>query len=130
MTTQRGQSLVEFALTIGLLMLLIVATAQVAMFLHYRDALQLAVHEGAFDGSLVGHGPEDAETTTRQLWSKLAPGGRPVRVRAITRDNLVVISAEATVPALLPLPVAPFSELPVRARATHTVERFRPGSEP
>jgi hypothetical protein len=32
---RRGQTLVEFALTIGLLMLLVVATAQVAIYLHY-----------------------------------------------------------------------------------------------
>ena len=34
--SQRGQSLVEFSLTVGLLMLLVVATAQVAIYLHYR----------------------------------------------------------------------------------------------
>lgn len=130
MRSERGQSLVEFGLTVGLLMLLVVGTAQVAIFLHYRSALQLAAQEGAFEGSLVGHGPGDANTTTRQLWSKLVPSGGPVQVTVTSQGNLIMVSAEASAPALLPLPVPPFASLPVRVHATHTVERFRPGSTP
>src|SRR5439155_17708875 len=44
-----GQSLVEFALTIGLLMVLVVATAQVAIYLHYRNSIVLACREGGFE---------------------------------------------------------------------------------
>ena len=45
----RGQALTEFSLVVGLLMLLVVATAQVAIVLHYRSTLQLAAQEGAFE---------------------------------------------------------------------------------
>jgi Flp pilus assembly protein TadG len=130
MKAQRGQSLVEFGLTVGLLMLLVVATAQVAIFLYYRSALQLAAQEGAFEASLVGHTPRDADTTTGQLWARLVPSGGAVQVTATSRGNLIVVTATASAPALLPVPVPPFTRLPVTVRATHTVERFRPGSAP
>ncbi len=38
--SQRGQALIEFSFTVGLLMLLVVTTAQVAIFLNYRSSLE------------------------------------------------------------------------------------------
>jgi Tfp pilus assembly protein PilW len=130
MRIQRGQSLVEFGLTVGLLMVLVVATAQVAIFLFYRSALQLAAQEGAFEASLVGHTPADASTTTHELWTRLIPNAGPVRVTVTSQGNLIVVSAQAAAPALVPVPVPPFTSLPVTVHATHTLERFRPGSAP
>ena len=43
--SERGQALIEFSFTVGLLMLLVVATAQVAIFLNYRSSLELATRE-------------------------------------------------------------------------------------
>ncbi len=126
----RGQSLVEFSLVVGLLMLLIVATAQVAIALHYRSSLQLATQEAAFEGALAGHGPTDATLTANALWSKLEPGAGPARVTAAVKGDLVVVSAQADAPALLPLPFPPFTRLPVSVRSVHTIERFQPGSQP
>lgn len=124
---QRAQSMVEFALTVGLLMLLIVLTAQVAIFLHYRGSLDTAAREGAFEAALVGHTPADGRQTTLDLWAKLEPGGGPVQVEARRQGNLVVVDASGTAPALLPVPVPPFHALPIRAHAVHTVEQFQPG---
>jgi len=124
----RGQSMVEFSLTVGLLMLLIVATVQVAIFLHYRSSLQLAAQEGAFEGSLTGHGTADATTTTNALWAKLEPGAAPAQVSASMQGDLVVVQARAVAPAILPVPVPPFTSMPVSVRSVHTVERFQPGS--
>ena len=122
--------MVEFGLVIGLLMLLVVATSQVAIFLVYRSSLQLAAEEGAFEASLAGHGTGDATTTTDALWSKLEPNaGRPA-VTVAVRGDLVVVGAEVDAPAILPLPVPPFTRLPIRVSAAHTVERFQPGSQP
>jgi Flp pilus assembly protein TadG len=126
----RGQSLVEFSLTVGLLMLLAVATVQVAIFLHYRSSLQLAAQEGAFEGSLTGHGTGDATATANALWVKLEPGAAPAHVSASVQGNLVVVEARAVAPALLPVPVPPFTSLPVHVRSVHTIERFQPGSAP
>ena len=65
--------MVEFSLTVGLLMLLVVATAQVAIFLNYRSSLDLATREGAFQASLVGHRASDGQAETESLWKKLEP---------------------------------------------------------
>ncbi len=124
---QRGQSMVEFALTVGLLMLLIVLTAQVAIFLHYRGSLDTAAREGAFEAALVGHTPADGRPTTHDMWSKLEPGGGAIQVDARRQGSLVVVDASGTAPALLPVPVPPFRALPIRAHAVHTVEQFQPG---
>jgi Flp pilus assembly protein TadG len=121
---ERGQSIVEFALTVGLLMLLIVLTAQVAIFLHYRGSLDTAAREGAFEAALVGHTPADGRQTTLDLWAKLEPGGAAVQVDVRRQGNLVVVDASGTAPALLPVPVPPFRALPIRAHAVHTVEQF------
>jgi hypothetical protein len=126
---QRGQSLVEFSLTVGLLMFLVVATAQAAIFLHYRSSLELATREGAYEGSIVGHGPADADITTRQLWAKVEPGGGPVQVTSVRQGNLVIVTAQTYAPAIMPLPLPPFTKLSVTSRSVHTVEQFQPGSQ-
>lgn len=120
--------MVEFSLTVGLLMLLIVATVQIAIFLHYRSSLQLAAQEGAFEGSLTGHGTGDATTTANALWAKLEPGAAPAQVSASVQGDLVVVQARAVAPAILPVPVPPFTAMPVSVRSVHTIERFQPGS--
>ena len=128
--SQRGQSLVEFSLTVGLLMLLVVATAQVAIYLHYRNSLDLATKEGAFEASLVGHQPKDGEKATQQIWTKVEPGAGRIEVTASRQGGLVVVSAKTYVPAIVPVPVPPFNRLPVSSRSVHTVELFQPGSSP
>lgn len=127
---QQGQSLVEFSLTVGLLMFLAVATAQAGIFLHYRSSLDLATREGAYEGSVVGHGVADADRTTRELWAKVEPGGGPVQVTAVRQGNLVVVSAQTYAPAIMPLPLPPFTKLSVSSRSVHTVEQFEQGSQP
>ena len=126
----RGQSLIEFSLTAGLLMLLAVATVQVAIFLHYRSSLQLATQEAAFEGSLTGHGTPDAAATAHALWARLEPGAAPAQVSVSSSGDLVVVEARAVAPAILPVPVPPFTSLPVSVRSVHTIERFQPGSNP
>jgi Flp pilus assembly protein TadG len=127
-TRQTGQSMVEFALTVGLLMLLVVLTAQVAIYLHYRGSLDTAAREGAFEAALVGHTPADGRRTTLDLWAKLEPGGGAIQVEAHRQGNLVVVNARGTAPALLPVPIPPYRALPISAQAVHTVEQFEPGA--
>jgi Flp pilus assembly protein TadG len=123
----RGQSLVEFAVTVGLLMLLVVATAQVAIYLHYRNGLALACKEGAFQAALAGHNLDDGKQATHDMWQKLEPSGGPITVTA-KQATLVTLSVRGWAPAILPLPIPPFGKLPVAAQCAHTVERFQPGS--
>jgi Flp pilus assembly protein TadG len=127
-TRQSAQSMVEFAVTVGLLMLLIVLTAQVAIYLHYRSSLDTAAREGAFQAALVGHTPAHGSHATSDLWAKLEPGGGAIQVEAHREGNLVVVNARGTAPALLPVPVPPYRALPISAQAVHTVEQFQAGS--
>ena len=118
----------EFAFTVGLLMLLVVVTAQIAIFLNYRSSLDLAAREGAYQASLVGHQPSDGVLEAQTLWSKLEPGAQPVQVTVTREGGLVVVTASAFAPAILPIPFPPFTRLPVQAREVHTIEQFVPGS--
>ena len=126
----RGQSMVEFSFTVALLMLLVVLSAQVAIYLHYRNSLDLATKEGAFEAGLAGHTLQDGEQTTRELWAKLEPGGGTIQVQVSRAGRLVIVTAEGSAPAILPIPMPPFNSLPVSSRAVHTVEVFQPGSGP
>ena len=126
--SERGQALIEFSFTVGLLMLLVVATAQVAIFLNYRSSLELATREGAYQASLVGHQPRDGQLETQTLWAKLEPGAQPVQVTVTREGNLIVVTADSYAPAILPIPFPPFTRLPVHARSVHTIEQFEPGS--
>jgi len=126
--SERGQALIEFSLTVGLLMLLVVVTAQLAIFLNYRSSLELATREGAYQASLVGHQPSDGQLETQSLWAKLEPGAQPADVTVSREGNLVVVTASAYAPAILPIPIPPFTRLPVQARSVHTIEQFEPGS--
>ena len=120
--------MVEFAFTVGLLMLLVVGTAQVAILLNYRSSLDLATREGAFQASLVGHQLQDGKIEAQALWSKLEPGAEPADVSVSIEGDLVVVTATANAPAILPLPFPPFDRLPIQSRSVHTIERFQPGS--
>jgi Flp pilus assembly protein TadG len=114
----RGQAMVEFALTVGLLMLVVVLTAGLALYLHYRSDLETAAREGAFEASLVGHTPEDGRRTTLELWSRLEPGSSAIQVDVSRSGNLIVVTARGTA----------YGGLPVHAQADHSIERFQAGS--
>jgi Flp pilus assembly protein TadG len=122
--------MVEFAMTIGLLMLLVVSSAQLAIFLHYRSSLDLAIREGAFQASLVGHSSKDGDVAARELWHRIQPDAGPLDLKVSMDGRLVVATATAYAPALLPMPAPPFNQIRVQARAVHTVERFQSGSTP
>jgi hypothetical protein len=62
------------------------------------------------------------------LWSRLEPGAAPADVSASIQGDLVVVTATAYAPAILPLPFPPFNRLPIQSRSVHTIERFQPGS--
>jgi hypothetical protein len=116
--------MIEFALTVGLLMLLIVLTAQVAIFLHYRGSLDTEAREDAFEAALVGHTPADGSRSTMDLWAKLEPGGGAIQVDARRQGQPDRGGRERQ----RPVPVPPFRALPTRAHAVHTVEQFQPGA--
>ncbi len=125
-----GQSLVEFALTIGALMVLVVGVAQIAIYLHYRNSLGLACREGAFQAALAGHSLSDGQQAAVDLWEKLEPHASAISTTARQQHALTVISAHASAPAIVPLPVPPFTRILIASQCVHTVERFEPGTSP
>ena len=122
----RGQTMVEFAMTIGLLMVLIVMTAEVALYLHHRNSLQLAAKEGAFEAALAGHTDQDGVAATQRMWSTVEPAGGPITVSISRSGRLVTVTASAPPPALVPIP----GQSAMTQQAVHTVESFEPGSTP
>ena len=126
---RHGQSLVEFALTIGLVMVLVVATAQLAIYLNYRNSLSLACNEGVFEAGLAGHTLADGRRAATDIWQKLEPSNPPVTMGA-AKSGLVHLSLESWAPAIVPVPIPPFTKIAVTASCAHTVEQFQPGSSP
>jgi len=124
-----GQGMVEFALTFPVLMLLAIASAQVAIVLHVAGSLDTAAREGAFQAALAGQGPSDGAAAARQLWERLEPGA-PVAVDVRRAGRQITVVASASAPALFPVPAPPFTRFGLTARATHTVETFESGSRP
>ena len=118
--------MVEFAMTFGLLMLLIVLTADVAIYLHHRNSLQLAAKEGAFEAALAGHTNLDGDAATRRMWSTVEPSGGQITVTVSRSGRLVTVTARAPAPALIPIP----GQSAISGRSVHTIEAFEPGSSP
>ena len=125
-TASQGQSMVEFAMTFGLLMLLIVLTADVAVYLHHRNSLELAAKEGAFEAALAGHTNLDGDAATRRMWSTVEPGGGQITVAVSRSGRLVTVMASAPAPALIPIP----GQSVITGQSVHTIEAFEPGSSP
>jgi hypothetical protein len=121
--------MVEFAFSFALLMLLVVATAQAAILIHYGSSLDVASREGAFQAALAGHGLTDGKTATRQMWARLEPGAGQINVRATRSGRLIEVVATASAPALFPLPVPPFTHFDLSSKAAHSVETFAAGSQ-
>jgi Flp pilus assembly protein TadG len=121
--------MIEFALGFPVLMFLAVASAQVALVLHFGGSLDTAAREGAFQASLAGHGPADGAAAARQLWNRLQPGV-PVTVSVHGTGRQMVVTLSASAPLFLPVPVPPFTRIDLQHRATHTVETFEAGSAP
>jgi len=113
--------MVEFGVTFGLLMLVIVLTAEVAVYLHQRNSLELVAKEGAFEASLAGHTDRDGELAARRMWSAVEPGGGRLSLTVSRSGRLVAVTATAT---------APLTGQANTGHSAHTVEAFEPGSQP
>jgi len=79
---------------------------------------------------LSGTQAEDGDVAARELWHRIQPDAGPLDLKVSMDGRLVVVTASAYAPALLPMPAPPFNQIRVQARAVHTVERFQSGSNP
>lgn len=121
---QRAQTLVEFSLTVGLLLFLALAAIQATLYLHKRTSLEFVANEGAFEASLAGRTNADGERAVRDLWQQFEPGGGTLQVQVVRTGRVVVVIAAAPAPVvLLPSLIIP----DIHVRAVHTIEAFAPG---
>ena len=113
--------MVEFGITFGLLMLVVVLTAEIAIYLHQRNSLQLVAKEAAFEASLAGHTNRDGELAARRMWSVVEPGGGSLSLTVSRSGRLVAVTATAPAPVI---------GQTITGHSAHTVEAFEPGSQP
>jgi hypothetical protein len=120
-----AQASVECALVLPLVLTLTLGLLQVLLYIHARDVLISAVHEGARLAAEDGRQLDDGYARARALVSAgLGSSITPVRLEAALDDDLVVLRADASLRPILPLPL--ISELPLHAEGHVSRERFRP----
>ncbi|MGH3991096.1 MAG: TadE family protein [Pseudonocardiaceae bacterium] len=118
----RGSVSAELVIATPLLMLMLLAIVQFALWSHATHIAQAAASQGLAASRVQGGTAAAGTTGAQQILDQLAGG--PLRSAAVTSDRgatsaWVRISGTAT-------PVIPFLRLPVHAEATGPVERFVP----
>jgi hypothetical protein len=121
-----GQALVEAALVLPLAITLSLGVVQVVLYAHAHDVLVSAVQEGARLSAEDGRSLDDGLNRARQLVTAgLGSSVEPLLVDGNRDDELVTLSADASLRPILPLPLP--GGLPIRAVVRVVRERFRPG---
>jgi hypothetical protein len=121
-----GQALVEAALVLPLAITLSLGVVQVVLYAHAHDVLVSAVQEGARLSAEDGRSLDDGLNRARQLVTAgLGSSVEPLLVDGNRDDELVTLSADASLRPILPLPLP--GGLPIRAVGRVVRERFRPG---
>jgi Flp pilus assembly protein TadG len=124
--SQRGQSLVEAALALPLLLIVALGVIQFALYEHAENVAAGAAQEGARvaaaeDGTLAG-GVERSESI---LQAGLGSDARNVSVQAAESADTVSITVHGRLPVLIPWVTD--ASLPLSARASMTKEQFSVG---
>lgn len=101
---ERGAAVVEFVLTMVLLVPLVLGIAQVALVLHVRNTLAAAASEGARASAPLGASPADGAQRTRSMIRRALDDryARDVRSSWTTVDGLpgAEVEVRTSVPAL------------------------------
>ena len=121
----RGQSFVEAALVLPLLMLAGAGVVQFSLWMHAEGVITAAVQDGARVASSEG-GTLDQGTAAAQslLRDGLGPNAAFVQLAANQDPNMVRFEASGTLPALLPW--GPATAVPLHASASMSKDRFVP----
>ncbi len=126
-TPRRGQALLETAIALSLLLTVLVALVQLALYVHARNVVTAAAQEGARMAAAEGTRLDDGEAHGRKLLEAgLGPSAAYLKVRAEQdlEAQTVTVVAEGSLRVIIPL--VPGSSLPLRASATMSEEQFRP----
>lgn len=124
MVAQRGQALVEGALAFPLLVVLMLALVQFALYVHAMDVAQGACQDGARVAAQADRTVGDGVATAQSLLlAGLGPSARDITVRGQTDGQVVALEARGTTHLLLPWFGS--ASLPVQATAEAAKETFR-----
>jgi hypothetical protein len=123
---QPAQALASFAVVGVALVTVVVALANLAVWLYAQNAVVAAAQEAAVVASRENGTPSDGRQTARSLLvASLGPGAE--RVTAIDVQvgaDAVTVELRGSWPVVL---LAPLANAPLHATATLERERFRPG---
>jgi Flp pilus assembly protein TadG len=120
--SELGQSLVEFTIIAGILLIAIFGVISYAIYYHAENVVQGAARVGARAAATAGAGPNAGTNAANSYLDALAPGlvgGRSVRSSGSAQSVTVTVDGTAQTP----LAGYHFS---VHATSTRTPEQFRP----
>ena len=123
---QRGQGMVEAAITFPLLLLTAIGLVQFALFAHAQSVLTVVVQDGARVAASEDRSLADGLSHARALVE--AGLGRSVEDMAVSgTDGADTVSVEARGRLRLIIPWVADARLPLAARSVVSKERFRAG---
>ncbi|MBN9492560.1 pilus assembly protein [bacterium] len=123
---EHGQSMVEFALVLPLLLLVLIGVVQFALVHHAQNVVTTAAQEGARLGAAEGGDPGQGEERTRDvLRSGMGGTGEEFAVSASDDGESVTVDASGAYPLIFPW----FGSRDIELDATASVrkEGFRSG---
>ena len=124
--TARGQALVESAIALGALVVVALALAQLAIYVHAEQVVIGACQDGARAASADGATLDEGTATARALLQAgLGPSAGAVTLDAVADSRGVEMTARGELPMVLPWLGNP--ALPLHARVTLAKEGFRAG---
>lgn len=122
-TSQHGQGLIEFALTLPVLLLVVLAILEFALFVHAQNVVITACAEGALVAAAEdGNVNEGVATAQGLLDAGLGSSAQAVTVQAEDGGATVTVMARGHLPLLLP---GFGGVLPLSARSVMVKEGIR-----
>src|SRR6266545_4456615 len=123
---ERGQTMVELALALPVLLVILIAIVQFALVYHARDVATTAAQEGARLAAAEGRTPEEGVARTQDvLESGLGGTGSEFNVTAQDTGEMVVVEASGDYPLFIPWVTG--RSIPIEATAEVRREGFRSG---
>ena len=124
--TERGDAVVEAAVTLPLLLIVALALVQFALYAHARHVVAAAAQEGARAAAAEGASLEEGVGYAQDLLrAGLGQTAGSISLRAVDDGQQVTVAAAGQLPMVIPW-VAD-AGLPLSATAAVAKERFRAG---
>lgn len=123
---ESGQTMVELALALPVLLIILIAVVQFALVYHARDVATTAAQEGARLAAAEGRTPvEGADRAQDVLESGLGRTGSEFSVTAQDTGETIIVQADGDYPLIIPWVTG--RSIPIAATAEVHKEGFRSG---